>query len=102
MPMRRAECFDCKWDYGAPGFPDLLIPTWAWNKIAPHKNGIGTEGGAGLLCPNCICRRLSEAGIQNIPSAFVSGPLCYQDRDWILQGEPGPPLVSLAEAEGTK
>lgn len=81
--MANAECYDCGWDYGSPGFPDLLIPNWAWNRIAPYGPGKGTEGGAGLLCPNCICRRLEKAGIKKIPSAFVSGPLAYQAEDWI-------------------
>ena len=84
MSIKSAECYDCKRPYGHEhGFPDLLIPNSAWNKIAPHGPGEGTEGGAGLLCPSCICKRLYEAGIEKIPSAFVSGPLAYEPRDWI-------------------
>lgn len=81
-------CYDCDIEYGSPGFPDLLIPNWAWNKIAPHGPGIGTEGGGGVLCPNCICKRLEGAGIRNVPSAFVSGPLAYGPDHWMLIGEP--------------
>lgn len=81
--MVKAECFDCHLPYDDPGFQDLLIPNWAWNKIAPYGSGIGKEGGAGLLCPTCICRRLEKANIEKIPSAFVSGSLAYEPKDWI-------------------
>ena len=75
---KTAECYDCGRQYGNEhGFPDLLIPDWAWEKISPTKNG------GGLLCPSCICRRLHKAGIKDIPSAFTSGPLNYQVMNWI-------------------
>lgn len=81
MPTPKAECFDCLIPYD--DFPDLLIPTWAWNKISPYGPGVGKEGGAGLLCPTCICRRLEKAKINKIPSVFVSGPLAYGLNEWI-------------------
>lgn len=71
------HCYDCQLAYEDDGFQDLIIPDWAWREIMP-------EGG--LLCPTCICRRLSKAGIKNCPSAFTSGALVFEVRSWI-QGE---------------
>lgn len=66
-------CFDCGRQYGDEhGFPDLVIPNDAWQKISPK----GNEGG--LLCPSCICKRLHDAGL-NVRGAFRSGPLCEPD-----------------------
>ena len=66
----RAGCLDCGRRYGDEyGFPDLLIPNWAWNVILP-----GSEGG-GLLCPCCIIRRLCDVDLSDVPFAFTSGPL---------------------------
>ena len=63
-----AVCFDCGREYGEEhGFPDLVIPDWAWQQVAPVD-------GDGLLCPSCLCARLHHAGIQ-CPGVFRSGPL---------------------------
>jgi len=63
----QAYCEDCKRPYGEEhGFPDLIIPYEAWQRISP------TGGEEGLLCPSCICRRLYEVGIR-CPGAFMSG-----------------------------
>lgn len=65
----RAVCHDCLRRYGHEhGFPDLLIPDWAWERISPK----GNEGG--LLCPSCICKRLHDVGIR-CEGAFMSGPI---------------------------
>ena len=67
-------CMDCGRKYGdIYGFPDLLIPNWAWNKI------VGGPGG--LLCPSCIIRRLCDYKLSNVPFAFMSGPLSLGDID---------------------
>ena len=66
----QGACADCGRKYGDEfGFPDLMIDDWAWLKISPRKS----EGG--LLCPSCICRRLSSHGI-SCKGVFMSGPLC--------------------------
>lgn len=79
----RAKCYDCGRLYGDKyGFPDLIIPNWAWKRISPYHNLIG------LLCPSCICKRLHEAKIQDCPSAFTSGPLTFDVRSWINQKPP--------------
>ena len=64
-----AVCEDCLRPYGDEhGFPDLVIPYWAWEKISTRHND------SGLLCPSCICARLSNAGIR-CTGAFMSGPI---------------------------
>lgn len=64
-----ASCEDCNRPYGsAGGFPDLVIPYWAWKQISPT----GDDGG--LLCPSCICERLHIQGIR-CEGAFMSGPI---------------------------
>lgn len=62
-------CQDCERPYGDEhGFPDLIIPFWAWKQISPS----GDDGG--LLCPSCICHRLAISGIR-CEGAFMSGPV---------------------------
>lgn len=62
-------CYDCKRPYGNEnGFPDLIIPNDAWERISPSGN-LG-----GLLCPSCICKRLHDAKI-TCEGAFMSGPI---------------------------
>lgn len=76
--VKVAQCYDCGRQYGNEhGFPDLVIPDWAWRAISPT----GNDGG--LLCPSCICKRLHEAGIKNCPSQFNSGPLKFDIKSWI-------------------
>lgn len=73
---QKAKCFDCNRPYGIEhGFPDLVIPDWAWLKIFPKNYG--------LLCPSCICKRLYEVGIENCPAKFDSGPLAFEVKNWI-------------------
>jgi hypothetical protein len=62
-------CYDCHRPYGSEnGFPDLIIPNWAWERISPYGN-LG-----GILCPSCICKRLYDAKI-TCEGAFMSGPI---------------------------
>jgi hypothetical protein len=63
-----ANCQDCQRPYASGGFPDLIIPYWAWKQISPT----GDDGG--LLCPSCICQRLHDTGIR-CEGAFMSGPI---------------------------
>lgn len=63
-----AACFDCGRQYGGEhGFPDLIVPKWAWERVAPVE-------GEGLLCPSCLCGRLHHAGIE-CEGRFTSEPL---------------------------
>ncbi len=62
-------CDDCNRPYGHEhGFPDLIIPFWAWVRISPNGDD------SGLLCPSCICKRLHDARI-TCEGAFMSGPV---------------------------
>lgn len=64
-----SSCQDCSRPYGDEhGFPDLIIPYWAWKKIS----STGDDGG--MLCPSCICKRLHAKNIQ-CEAAFMSGPI---------------------------
>lgn len=63
------SCEDCNRLYGDEhGFPDLIIPCWAWKQISTSRDD------AGLLCPSCICKRLADKGIK-CEAAFMSGPV---------------------------
>ncbi|MEQ1653816.1 MAG: hypothetical protein ABL897_15140, partial [Hyphomicrobium sp.] len=66
---KRAECDDCRREYGEEhGFPDMILPQWAWDKISPT----GDDGG--LLCPCCIITRLVAKGLRceaSIASASI-------------------------------
>lgn len=67
MSKRKAQCYDCGIRYGNEnGFPDLIIPNWAWRLISPTGN-LG-----GLLCPSCIIRALAHKKIK-CDGAFMSG-----------------------------
>jgi hypothetical protein len=65
------DCLDCGRHYGNEyGFPDLVLPNDVWAKISPT----GDEGG--MLCPSCICKRLVDRGLEDVPAVFRSGPCC--------------------------
>jgi hypothetical protein len=60
-------CEDCGRPYGdETGFPDLIIPLWAWKRIST------TGDESGLLCPGCLIARVHAAGIK-CPAALMSG-----------------------------
>lgn len=62
-------CEDCSREYGDEhGFPDLIIPYWAWVQISTHGDD------SGLLCPSCICKRLHDKGIR-CEGSFMSGSI---------------------------
>lgn len=63
-----ANCEDCNRSYTDGGFAELIIPYWAWKQISTH----GDE--TGLLCPSCLCARLTVKGI-TCPGAFMGGPV---------------------------
>lgn len=66
--MSKTTCEDCDRPYTSGGFPDLIIPYAAWREISTNGDD------SGLLCPSCICQRLSDKGIQ-CEGAFMSGPI---------------------------
>jgi len=60
---RRKEtgCDGCGLAYGSEGWIEAMIPDWVWKRISPS----GDSGG--ILCITCIARRLTRAGIANVP-----------------------------------
>lgn len=67
-----AACYDCGLPYTDSGFADLVVPHDVWRRISPT----GNEGG--LLCPTCLVRAASVAGVQ-CRAVFRSGPFCEND-----------------------
>lgn len=57
--QRICACYDCGLDYDQ--FPaDFVIQDELWKKISPSKNECG------ILCPNCMCKRLVELGMSAV------------------------------------
>lgn len=56
-----AKCHDCGLIYGDPGWIETHLPQDVWKQIAP------TSEGNGILCINCISRRLAERGFTDVP-----------------------------------
>lgn len=54
-------CYDCGLEYGAEGWIEAIIPDKVWNFISPTKDS------SGILCINCISKRLALSGFHNIP-----------------------------------
>ncbi len=53
-------CFDCNLDYSK--FPcDMIIQNVLWDVISPSK-----DKGCGILCPNCVCKRLMSLGLTRV------------------------------------
>lgn len=69
----QGRCIDCGRKYGDEhGFPDLVVPDWAWKELSP------TGGSGGLLCPSCLCRFAHHAGVE-CEARFASGPFRPQE-----------------------
>ncbi|HSE25761.1 MAG TPA: hypothetical protein VLB68_29110 [Pyrinomonadaceae bacterium] len=56
-------CADCRLPY--PQGNDCAVPDDIWEKINPSES----EGG-GILCANCIMRRLDHLGISGVPATL--------------------------------
>ncbi|MEC5289438.1 MULTISPECIES: hypothetical protein [unclassified Aurantimonas] len=81
-----ACCEDCGELYSSDRFPDLVIDNAAFAKIAPND---------GLFCPNCLCARLTKAGLSDVRGGFRSGPLAARE----VKGSPD---TALAEARAER
>lgn len=82
-----ASCYDCGLEYGGIGWIEAIIPDKVWDMIRPK----GYHKGCGLLCINCISRRLARKGLKNIPvwlsgteplKALPGGPSLNIIRNW--------------------
>ena len=66
-----AQCFDCGFEYGSPGWVDAVIPDDDW--IA-----IGMKRCEGLLCFNCIMKRCEGRGVK-ASVVLMSGPILFDN-----------------------
>ena len=68
-------CYDCGLPYGSEAWADVLVPDDIWQQISPT----GHEGG--ILCFNCMVRRLTKLGLRNVSYSIESGPFAFSLRD---------------------
>ena len=61
-------CYDCGLEYGGLGWIEAVIPDKVWDIIRPE----GANEACGILCINCISRRLERKGLKDIP-VWLSG-----------------------------
>lgn len=74
---RMPVCYDCLLPYGSSSWADVLVPDEIWKQITP------ATGSGGLLCFNCMVRRLTALGLRNVPYSIVSGPFALHIRDTV-------------------
>ena len=72
-----AECYDCGLDYGSDTWVDVIVPDDIWELINPTY-----YRGAGLLCFNCMVRRLQFLGLEDVPMKIASGPFIIGKLGW--------------------
>ena len=65
------ECYDCGLYYGCDAWADCVVSADVWELINPSY-----EKGGGLLCFNCMNRRLEFLGLEQVPLDIGSGPFC--------------------------
>jgi len=61
-------CYDCGLDYGTDGWVDAVVPDEFWLAISP------TGHGGGILCIDCMARRLANLRLRGVPVRLESGP----------------------------
>lgn len=90
----KARCFDCGFLYEDPAYIETSIPDKVWDIIRPAD----ADPGCGILCINCISKRLVKHGLKDVPVWFcgieplraISGsPPRKTLREW----EPGSKLI---------
>lgn len=70
------ECYDCGLDYGGGAWADVSLPDEIWELISPTE-----YKGSGILCFNCMVRRLEFLGLEEVPFYVGSGPFCSYDEE---------------------
>lgn len=69
---RIVKCYDCGLAYSE--FPcDFVIQDDLWYSISP------TGGHGGILCPNCMCRRLSGLGMSAVLVIVHTGEIAVKN-----------------------
>lgn len=69
-------CYDCGLEYGCDAWADISLPDEVWELINPSVNK-----GGGLLCFNCITRRLAFIGAENVPIKIYGMPYPLPEED---------------------
>ncbi len=64
-----SECYDCGLWYGSDAWADISLDNDVWELISPTE-----YKGSGLLCFNCINRRLEFLGLEKVSLKVSSGP----------------------------
>ncbi len=71
------ECYDCGLWYGGDAWADIVVKDEIWEFINPSE-----YKGGGLLCFNCMNRRLTFLGLEDVPMVIGSGPfVCAEGED---------------------
>ena len=65
-------CYDCGLEYGSSSWADVVVSNDVWKRISP------TGDGGGLLCFNCMVRRLEELGLRDVFCKITSGPFATE------------------------
>ena len=74
-------CYDCGLWYGCSSWVDAIVPNDVWELINPSEHE-----GSGLLCFNCMTRRVEFLGCESVPISLNSGP-------WVKEAVYGPPIT---------
>jgi len=77
-------CYDCGLEYGGIGWIEAIVPDKVWDSISPA----GNQGG--ILCINCISRRLARRGLTDVPVW-----LCGTEPLRAMAGDPEEKLIIL-------
>lgn len=70
------ECYDCGLWYGCDAWADVVVPDDVWKLINPTE-----YKGSGILCFNCMNRRLEFLGLEGVPIKIGSGPFVVAEED---------------------
>ena len=75
LGRERASCYDCGLDYRDPAWIEAVVDDEVWRIISPtHDEG-------GLLCINCMARRLVEHGLDQVKVSITAGVFVLRDLD---------------------
>ncbi len=73
--FRFTGCYDCHLDYGGDAWADVCVDNDVWELINPSE-----QKGGGLLCFNCMLRRLNFLGLKDVKIEFFSSPFYLEDK----------------------
>lgn len=71
----KLACYDCGLLYSSNAWCDVAVSNEVWLKISPT----GHHGG--VLCFNCMTKRIVELGLENVEAMITSGPWKIKHED---------------------